>query len=148
MTPAGFPHSGIHGSLPAFGYPWLFVDRYALLRLPVPRHPPCALVSLTYIVSFLKRCFQSCSNHIFGFSLAFTYTLQFNVRKHKNCEHSFSLCLASHSFVSSLFSFQGTHLRWAFRAVCTALFATAGLFGCLPFAFSRFATTFLAIRSS
>ena len=49
MTPAGFPHSGIHGSQPAFGYPWLFVDRYALLRLLVPRHPPCALSSLTIV---------------------------------------------------------------------------------------------------
>ena len=46
-SPDGFPHSGTHGSLPAFGFPWLFVDRYALLRLLVPRHPPCALSSLT-----------------------------------------------------------------------------------------------------
>ena len=45
--PAGFPHSGIHGSRPAFGSPWLFADCCALLRLPVPRHPPCALSSLT-----------------------------------------------------------------------------------------------------
>ena len=49
MNPAGFPHSGIHGSQPAFGYPWLFVDRYALHRLLVPRHPPCALSSLTIV---------------------------------------------------------------------------------------------------
>ena len=63
MTPAGFPHSDIHGSLPAFGYPWLFVDRYVLLRLPVPRHPPCALLSLT-CQQFLHCCLcQSCSNH-------------------------------------------------------------------------------------
>ena len=47
LPPAGFPHSGTHGSLPAFGYPWLFADCCALLRLPVPRHPPCALLSLT-----------------------------------------------------------------------------------------------------
>ena len=46
--PAGFPHSDIHGSQPAFGFPWLFVDRYVLHRLPVPRHPPCALCNLTY----------------------------------------------------------------------------------------------------
>ena len=51
MTPAGFPHSGIHGSQLAFSFPWLFVDRYALLRLPVPRHPPCALSSLTSLWS-------------------------------------------------------------------------------------------------
>ena len=45
---AGFPHSEIHGSLPAFDFPWLIVDRYVLLRLPMPRHPPCALSSLTF----------------------------------------------------------------------------------------------------
>ena len=39
---------------PAFDSPWLFVDRYVLLRLPVPRHPPCALLSLTIsLVSLL-----------------------------------------------------------------------------------------------
>ena len=47
MRPAGFPHSDIHGSRPAFGFPWLFADRCVLLRLPVPRHPPCALLDLT-----------------------------------------------------------------------------------------------------
>jgi hypothetical protein len=44
---AGFPHSDIHGSMPAFDSPWLFADRCVLLRLLVPRHPPCALFSLT-----------------------------------------------------------------------------------------------------
>ena len=46
---AGFPHSEIHGSLPAFDFPWLIVDRYVLHRLPMPRHPPCALISLTFV---------------------------------------------------------------------------------------------------
>ena len=52
---AGFPHSDIHGSMSAFDSPWLFVDRYVLLRLPVPRHSPCALISLTFLnyVSFM-----------------------------------------------------------------------------------------------
>ena len=38
----------------AFDSPWLFVDRYVLLRLLVPRHSPCALYSLTmrYFGSF------------------------------------------------------------------------------------------------
>ena len=44
---ARLPHSEIHGSMPAFGSPWLIVDRYVLRRLPVPRHSPCALCSLT-----------------------------------------------------------------------------------------------------
>ena len=46
--PAGFPHSEIHGSRTAFVSPWLIVDRYVLLRLPMPRHSPCALISLTF----------------------------------------------------------------------------------------------------
>ena len=45
---AGFPHSDIHGSRAAFASPWLFVDRYVLRRLPMPRHSPCALISLTF----------------------------------------------------------------------------------------------------
>ena len=55
MTPAGFPHSEIHGSQFAFNFPWLIVDRYVLHRLPMPRHPPCALLSLT-LSSFLTTC--------------------------------------------------------------------------------------------
>jgi len=47
MTPAGFPHSDIDGSALASSSPSLFVGSYVLLRLPVPRHPPCALSSLT-----------------------------------------------------------------------------------------------------
>ena len=47
MTAAGFPHSGITGSTPACGSPMLFAAYHALLRLSVPRHPPCALVRLT-----------------------------------------------------------------------------------------------------
>ena len=49
---ARLPHSEIHGSMPAFGSPWLIVDRYVLRRLPVPRHSPCALVRLTFQTFF------------------------------------------------------------------------------------------------
>ena len=55
---AGFPHSDIHGSMPAFGSPWLFADCYVLRRLLVPRHSPCALCSLTIYSRFgFLRCF-------------------------------------------------------------------------------------------
>ena len=62
---AGFPHSDIHGSMPAFDSPWLFVDRYVLRRLPMPRHSPCALISLTFFelcvlfVNFSTRLYCS-----------------------------------------------------------------------------------------
>ena len=46
----------------AFVFPRLIVDRYVLHRLPMPRHSPCALISLTFcrimcplvIVNFLN----------------------------------------------------------------------------------------------
>ena len=47
MTLAGFPHSDIDGSALASSSPSLFAGSYVLHRLPVPRHPPCALISLT-----------------------------------------------------------------------------------------------------
>lgn len=55
MTPAGFPHSDIHGSLPACGSPWLFAACHVLLRRMVPWHPPCALISLIFSSLFVLR---------------------------------------------------------------------------------------------
>ena len=46
MTPAGLPHSEIRGSMDACSSPRLFAACHVLLRLPAPRHPPCALTAL------------------------------------------------------------------------------------------------------
>ena len=46
-SPAGLPHSDIHGSKPICGSPWLFAACHVLHRLLMPRHPPCALLRLT-----------------------------------------------------------------------------------------------------
>ena len=43
----GFPHSDICGSKDACSSPQLFAACHVLHRLEVPRHPPCALSSLT-----------------------------------------------------------------------------------------------------
>src|SRR5580698_7452452 len=43
----GFPHSEIPGSMPACGSPGLIAACHVLHRLLLPRHPPCALSSLT-----------------------------------------------------------------------------------------------------
>ena len=43
----GFPHSDIHGSSRMCRSPWLFAACHVLLRLLMPRHSPCALLSLT-----------------------------------------------------------------------------------------------------
>ena len=43
----GFPHSDIHGSKDICSSPWLFAAYHVFHRLLVPRHPPCALTTLT-----------------------------------------------------------------------------------------------------
>ena len=45
--PRGFPHSEISGSMPACGSPKLIAACHVFLRRLLPRHPPCALSSLT-----------------------------------------------------------------------------------------------------
>ena len=44
----GFPHSDIHGSTLICSSPWLFAACHVLLRLPVPRHSPYALLRLNF----------------------------------------------------------------------------------------------------
>ena len=44
---AGFPHSDICGSMDICSSPQLFAAYHVFHRLLVPRHPPCALFSLT-----------------------------------------------------------------------------------------------------
>ena len=58
MTPAGFPHSDIPGSKTVCVSPRLIAAYHVLHRLLVPRHPPCALSSLTGIRS--KGASTSC----------------------------------------------------------------------------------------
>ena len=43
-----FPHSDICGSMDICSSPQLFAAYHVFLRLLVPRHPPCALISLTF----------------------------------------------------------------------------------------------------
>jgi hypothetical protein len=55
--PCGFPHSEIPGSMPACGSPRLIAACHVLHRLLLPRHPPCALSSLTTkFTQHIRRC--------------------------------------------------------------------------------------------
>ena len=47
VCPAGFPHSDISGSMDICSSPKLFAAYHVFHRLLVPRHPPCALSSIT-----------------------------------------------------------------------------------------------------
>ena len=46
---SGFPHSEISGSMDICSSPKLIAAYHVFHRLSVPRHPPCALISLTFI---------------------------------------------------------------------------------------------------
>ena len=91
---AGLPHSVICGSTLMCSSPQLFAACHDLLRLLMPRHPPCALFSLTYSGSRL-RIMQTPS----GFEII-VFTLF----------SSLSLCclalLSSHHFHCSVFKVQ------------------------------------------
>ena len=45
---SGFPHSDISGSMDICSSPKLFAAYHVFHRLLVPRHPPCALLRLTF----------------------------------------------------------------------------------------------------
>ena len=51
---AGFPHSEISGSTVICTSPKLIAACHVLHRLLMPRHSPCALISLTYFLSRKK----------------------------------------------------------------------------------------------
>src|SRR5258705_11365518 len=56
MTPIGFPHSDIPGSKLVCSSPRLIAAYHVLHPLLVPRHPPCALSSLTGISKDHSLC--------------------------------------------------------------------------------------------
>ena len=96
-SPAGLPHSDIHGSMRMCRSPWLFAACHVLLRLLMPRHPPCALLRLTFVVA-------GCAS--FAFSLRLSPSLK-------------------SSFASPLLLCLANPLRWAllgfFRAPAIGL---------------------------
>jgi hypothetical protein len=65
VYPRGFPHSEIPGSKPACGSPGLIAACHVLHRLLLPRHPPCALSSLT---TKFARCTRASGYWFLAFS--------------------------------------------------------------------------------
>ena len=61
--PAGFPHSDICGSSDICSLPQLFAAYHVFRRLSVPRHPPCALFSLTCLSCLLRVQRHASSMH-------------------------------------------------------------------------------------
>ena len=110
MNSSEFPHSEISGSKDVCSSPKLIAAYHVFHRLPVPRHSPCALCSLTVVL-------LSQNISYFRFSICqrdFTILLS-NLRSSvplgeiidfiKNQEFYIANKI---SFRSSIFSFQGT----------------------------------------
>ena len=76
-SPCGFPHSEICGSKLICSSPQLIAACHVLLRLLMPRHSPCALLSLTFSIDtifanslefslrYVSKCFLRNSS-VFG----------------------------------------------------------------------------------
>src|SRR6201984_141818 len=58
LRSVGLPHSEILGSQLVCSSPRLIAAYHVLRRLPVPRHPPCALTRLISLLS-VSRCDSS-----------------------------------------------------------------------------------------
>ena len=69
----GFPHSDICGSRIICISPQLFAAYHVFLRLLVPRHPPCALISLTFHIHSVECAVVVCAH----LSMAFVTLLLF-----------------------------------------------------------------------
>ena len=75
ITPVGFPHSESRGSKLVDSSPRRIVAFHVLLRLLVPRYPPYALCSLTYIgflyglLWFFFLCSCQCAFPFQGFNI-------------------------------------------------------------------------------
>ena len=112
---SGLLHSDICGSILACNSPQLFAAYHVLRRLPMPRHPPCALISLTFFwlrligfaFSWSELCFSSlevfywnCSFATLSLKSIWNYNLV-------NFTFTFPHCI----YFTSLFNFQDS-IRW------------------------------------
>ena len=98
---AGFPHSDISGSMRMCHSPKLFAACRVLHRLLMPRHSPCALISLTISLVLKELC--SSQKNLYRSKNCSCYPIFHNI--FSSITAGTLCCLASSS--SPLFSFQG-----------------------------------------
>ena len=98
----GLPHSDIRGSTLIYSSPRLFAVSHVLLRLPVPRHSPYALLRLNFFRFSrsldLLRSIRISFQRLF-FNLAFLQNCRFTLFLRKNHFILVSLFLLRFSFL-------------------------------------------------
>ena len=93
-----FPHSEIHGSRDICSSPWLFAAYHVFHRLLVPRHPPCALISLT-------KCDESLQVYSvtpFGWFVSFLGFPNLSIRPRMSCISC--VCITNFWYLKIIFS--------------------------------------------
>ena len=102
----GLPHSDIRGSTLIYSSPRLFAVSHVLLRLPVPRHSPYALLRLNFFRFSrsldLLRSIRISLQRLF-FNLAFLQNCRFTLFLRKN-HFYFGFPVSVTFLVSSLYS--------------------------------------------
>ena len=102
----GFPHSEISGSTDICSSPKLIAACHVLLRLLMPRHSPCALISLTIFLVLRKNYAGHRSFSISRSNCSFTHNSTKNLFA-SPYRRSTLCCLAYYLIIFPLFSFQG-----------------------------------------
>ena len=69
----GFPHSDICGSPDMCSSPQLFAAYHVFHRLLVPRHPPCALIGLTFCQAWAPSSGLPCLYRMHSVACAFGF---------------------------------------------------------------------------
>ena len=106
-----FPHSEISGSQLICSSPKLIAACHVLHRLLMPRHSPCALISLTYfLLVFAIAVLELCRLHIRLF-FEIVIVLPLIKKFHNYWFRYLPLCCLAF-FILSLFSFQGAKRRY------------------------------------
>ena len=104
---AGFPHSEICGSQDICSSPQLIAACHVLLRLLMPRHSPCALISLTIFLVLRKNYAGHRSFSISRSNCSFTHNSTKNLFASPSSEApSVALLIISSFFHCSVFKVQ------------------------------------------
>ena len=109
---AGFPHSEIYGSMDICSSPKLFAAYHVFHRLLVPRHPPCALYSLTNWFSPAGAGYSSTIHSVVSLVLGSLFKTSYCLVT--SCDvtprMSWYYLLKDFILINSICSFQGTCL--------------------------------------
>ena len=109
----GFPHSEISGSTDICSSPKLIAACHVLLRLLMPRHSPCALISLTIFLVLRKNYAGHRSFQFLARIVVLPIIPQKNLFA-SPYQRSTLCCLAYYLIIFPLFSFQGAGRRYTF----------------------------------